>query len=104
LSRIIVTGSKYFDDYSLLKNKLDNFLKDILPNVVIVSGESEGVELLSEKYAVERGLDLIGLPIQWDRYGKRAALIRNEIMFANSDYCLIFWDGKSKDRLYSRSS
>jgi hypothetical protein len=98
---VIVTGTKYFDDYSLLKHKLDNFLKDLLPNVVIVSGESEGVETLAEKYAVERDLDICSFPIKWSEYGKKAALIRNDVMYNFADACLILWDGVSKDTGYS---
>lgn len=99
--KVIVTGSKYFDDYTLLKQKLNYLLKDKLPNVVIVSGESDGVELLAEKYAVERFLDLCSFPIHWSEYGKSAALRRNELMYKFADSCLIFWDGKSKDTGYA---
>ncbi|MCM3764608.1 DUF2493 domain-containing protein [Neobacillus niacini] len=97
---MIVTGLKGFDNYPLLKQKLDFFLKDKLPNVVIVSGEAEGVKRLAEKNAVERHLDICSFPIDWEKYGRQAAVIRNNSMFDRSDSCLIFWDGKSQDTGY----
>ncbi|PLS04039.1 SLOG family protein [Neobacillus cucumis] len=101
MCRVIVTGSKNFDDYTLLKQKLDNYLKDKESDVVIVSSEAEGVETLAEKYAVERFYDICCFPIHWAKYGKKAALIRNDLMYKFADACLILWDGVSKDTGYT---
>ncbi|MEH7419555.1 SLOG family protein [Neobacillus drentensis] len=101
MCRLIVTGSKNFNNYPLLKQKLDDFLKDKDSDVVIVSGEADGVETLSEKYAVERFYDICCFPIHWTKYGKKAAFIRNELMFNFANNCLIFWDGKSNDTGYT---
>ncbi|MFS0776063.1 DUF2493 domain-containing protein [Neobacillus sp. 3P2-tot-E-2] len=100
MNKIYVTGSKNCDNYTLIKQKLDYHLKDKLPNVVIVSGEADGVELLAEKYAVERDLDICSFPIDWQKHGKQAAVIRNNILCDFIDSCLIFWDGISKDTGY----
>jgi uncharacterized phage-like protein YoqJ len=98
--RVIVTGSKNMDDYETIRKKLDILLIG-LTNVVILTGGEMGVELLAEKYCVEMGHDIVCLPIDWEEYGKKAAIIRNEYMYKNADHCIIFWDGKSQDTGYS---
>ena len=45
--KIIVAGSRTFDDYTLLKEKLDFFLKN-QKDVVIVSGTAKGADKLGE--------------------------------------------------------
>lgn len=94
-TRVIVTGSKYFEDYQFIKSKLDELLIDDMKDVVILSGgEDSGVELLAEKYAVERFLDVSIFPIDWDNHGKSAGIIRNGLMYGTADYAIIFWDGQ----------
>ena len=38
LFKVVVAGGRYFNDYDLLKNKLDRLLTNYLPHVEIVSG------------------------------------------------------------------
>jgi hypothetical protein len=92
-TRVIVTGSKTFEDYQFIRCKLDELLND-MKDVVILSGEETGIETLSEKYAVEKGLDISRFPINWDDHGRSAGIIRNGLMYGTADYAIIFWDGQ----------
>lgn len=94
--KLIVAGSRNFDDYDFLKDTLDHLLQNKLPNVVIVSGNARGADVLGEKYAVERGLDIAEFPAEWDKHGKSAGYRRNVEMADYSDACVVFWDGVSK--------
>lgn len=96
----LVVGSRIFDNYELMKEKLDNLLQH-QDKVVIVSGGAKGVDTLAEQYAHEKGYYLEVFPANWKQYGKRAGYIRNEEMhkrIAQSDKrgVVAFWDGKSK--------
>lgn len=92
--KLIVAGSRGFNDYKLLKNKLDFFLKK-QTNISIISGTAKGADKLGERYAREKDYDLIQLPAEWDKYGKKAGYLRNVEMANIADAVVLFWDGKS---------
>ena len=62
----LVAGSRTFNDYALLKNKLDAILSNHAPYVTIVSGGAKGADALAEQSADECGYE-------------------KKIFFANSD-------------------
>jgi len=94
--KVIVAGGRYFNDYELLKNKLDYILQNKLPNVEIVSGTAKGADTLGERYAKENNLGIHRKPADWDTFGKSAGYRRNAEMADYSDGCVCFWDGKSR--------
>ena len=95
--KLIVAGSRSFNDYDLLKRKLDHLLanKD-LATVHIVSGTARGADQLGERYAKERGCQLERFPANWARYGKSAGFERNTRMANHADALMAFWDGESR--------
>lgn len=95
LSRVIVAGSRDFNDYQLLKDKLDYYLQN-LPDIEIVSGGAKGADALGERYSEEAGYPLKVFPADWDDLGKRAGHVRNAQMAKYANYLVAFWDGKSK--------
>jgi hypothetical protein len=48
--------------------------------VVIISGGAKGADSLGERYAQERGLEVKVFRADWDKYGKRAGILRNTKM------------------------
>lgn len=93
--KIIVAGSRSFNEYNTLKSKLDHFLSKI-NHPVIVSGTANGADKLGEKYAKEKDFKIKRFPANWDKHGKRAGYLRNEEMAKYADGCVVFWDGESK--------
>lgn len=91
--RIIVAGSRTFNDYALLEDRLNFFLSECKP--VIVCGEAKGADSLGRKYAEEHNIAIASYPADWNKYGKRAGYLRNEEMAVNADGAVVFWDGKS---------
>jgi len=104
--RIIIAGSRDFNDYKLLKKSI----KDILTNtslkginkIKIISGTARGADQLGEKLARQFKLEIVTFPAKWDIYGKRAGYIRNEEMakyaIQDNNYGMLvaFWDGESR--------
>ena len=86
----------FFDNYELLKDKLDKLLKLRSSNCSIVSGTARGADSLGEVYAKEKGYLLTKFPAQWDKFGKSAGYRRNEEMAKNADGLVAFWDGQSR--------
>lgn len=93
--KVIVAGSRTFNDYPKLKKKLDSILRN-QKDVTIISGTALGADRLGERYALENYHKLEQFPAMWDLFGKKAGYMRNEEMAKNADSCIIFWDGKSK--------
>lgn len=93
--RVIVAGSREFNDYPKLKKKLDIILKN-QKDITIISGTANGADKLGERYASEKHYNLEQYPAMWDLFGKKAGYMRNEEMAKVADACVVFWDGKSK--------
>ena len=94
--KVIIAGSRTFNDYELLKNFADYKLKNIHDNIEIVSGGAKGADTLGEQYARERGYIIKVFPANWNEQGKAAGYIRNTEMARYADALIAFWDGKSR--------
>lgn len=106
--RVIIAGSRDFDDFPMLMSKCTDILSTIantndnLDKVRIVSGAARGADKLGEQYAKLLGYEVSRFPADWDNLGKRAGYVRNAEMakFAveDSNYGVLiaFWDGVSK--------
>lgn len=98
---IIVTGTKSFGKYELLKKKCDQYLNALTDDsdsesIVIITGDDGGAEQLAQKYANESGLESVVYPLEYEKYGSLAAQVRNTNMVADADGAICFWDGSSK--------
>ena len=95
--KVIIAGTRDFNDYDYLKKNVDYFLQDFNPNKIeIVSGNARGADKLGERYAKEHNLPVKLFSANWDKYGKRAGYLRNQEMADYSDMLIAFWDEKSK--------
>ena len=100
--RVIVAGSRMFNDYDLLKNVLSDFVKHHgTERITIISGGAAGADQLGERYARENKILFKVFPAQWNIHGKRAGYLRNLQMMnyaieVGNSYLIAFWDGKSK--------
>lgn len=93
--KIIIAGSRNFNNYQKLKQECDKFLQDY-KNIEIVSGAHyKGADKLGEKYASEKKIKIIKFPADWIKYGKAAGPKRNNQMAIYADALIAFWDGKS---------
>lgn len=100
--RVIICGSREFDDYEFLRDKCDKILSrkaaDTTEEIVIVSGCAKGADTLGERYASERGYQVLRYPAQWDKYGKSAGYRRNKEMAEVSNACIAFLSLTSENR------
>lgn len=83
MTRVIIAGSRKFNDYQKMLEVLDNLgihLIDTIDPVEIVSGHASGADALGERFAKSYGYSLKIFPADWSTYGKAAGPIRNEEM------------------------
>jgi len=100
--KLAVVGSRGFNDYDLLKSKL-NAIHLRKPITCIVSGGAKGADSLGEKWAKENGIETLIFIPDWDKYGKKAGFLRNEDIIKNSDAVVAIWDEVSKGTAHSIS-
>lgn len=101
--RIIVAGSRDFNDFGLVDKTLTKYMTDMSltkDDIEIVSGCARGADKLGEQFATKHNIACAKFPAEWDRYGKSAGYRRNAQM---ADYAIqetgvlfAFWDGSSK--------
>ncbi|MDH5727387.1 MAG: DUF2493 domain-containing protein [Gammaproteobacteria bacterium] len=63
---------------------------------VVVSGTAKGADKLGEQWAKQRNLIIEKYPADWEKYGKKAGPIRNQLMAENADGLIALWDNKSR--------
>lgn len=83
MTRIIIAGSRKFNDYEKMLDALDNLgihLINTMDPVEIVSGHAPGADTLGEKFAKAYGYPCKIFQADWSTYGKAAGPIRNEEM------------------------
>lgn len=101
--RVIVAGSRDFNDFSLVEKSLMSYFKENQlhrADIEIISGTARGADRLGEIFANKYGLKLTKFPADWDYYGKSAGYVRNEQMakYASKENGVLFafWNGTSK--------
>lgn len=100
--RIIVAGSRTFDDYPLLKRTMDKILAHVKrskidTSIKIISGGAKGADRLGEQWAYENMISYEIFRADWGKHGKAAGPIRNQEMIdeGKADALVALWDGRS---------
>ena len=62
----------------------------------IISGGARGIDRCARNYALERHICIIEILPEYELYGRRAPLLRNDWIIKLCDMMYIFWDGKSR--------
>ena len=93
--KVIVAGTRTFENYNLLERKLNKILQNY-GTVEIVSGGAKGADSLGEKYADLRGHKLAKFLPNWGLWGKQAGIRRNVYMAQYATHLVAFWDGRSR--------
>jgi hypothetical protein len=93
--KIIIAGSREFNNYNFLKHHVENILETVYspyPEVIqdcitIISGHANGADKLGERFAIEHHMNLKLFPADWNTFGMSAGYKRNVQMaeFAKDD-------------------
>ena len=86
--KLAIVGGRYFSDYNKFKIIVSEHIKDIgVPNEII-SGGAIGVDTMAEKYANENNIPIIVFKPDWNKYGKKAGILRNTDIIEASTHVL----------------
>lgn len=89
IRRLLVTGSRGWTDAELIRRELAARYR---PGTVLVSGACpRGADAIAERAWARMGGWTERHPAQWDRYGRRAGMLRNQEMAdLGADECVAF--------------
>lgn len=94
--KLVIVGSRTFNDYRLAENIINHIAVEYgYKYIEIVSGGARGADAIGERYADNNGITKKIIPVDWNRWGKRAGFIRNVDIIDNCDICICFWDGEN---------
>jgi len=98
--RIVIAGSRSITDYELVRKAIEDsgFLID-----VVISGGARGVDRIGEEWAQKNGKPINRFLPDWERYGKSAGFIRNDLMIRNADGAIFVYDGTSRGTAHTIS-
>ena len=85
---VAVIGSR-----SLTVDKLEDYLP--INTTEIVSGGAKGIDACAKNYAINKGLKITEFLPDYATYGRKAPLIRNQLIIDYADCVIAFWDGTS---------
>ena len=74
MKKVIIAGSRNFNNYALLKSELDKLFNEPF---IIVSGGAKGADTLGERFADEFNIKKNIILPNWQKYGKSAGFKRN---------------------------
>jgi hypothetical protein len=60
-----------------------------------------GIDTIAENWAKENGISVETYIPDLKKYGRGAAILRNNQMVLTADQVIAFWDGKSKGRKHT---
>lgn len=91
--KIAVIGSR-----SLTVSNLSSYLPQ--ETTEIVSGGAKGIDICAKSYAIKNGLKITEFLPDYNKYGRAAPIIRNDLIIDYSDEVFAFWDGHSRGTKY----
>jgi len=107
--KIAIVGSREFSDMKFAQRVIMKELLFAIPctddvnqeELVLVSGGARGIDTLAEQEADKLKMNKTIFPAEWNKYGKSAGFIRNELIIKEADRVIAFWDGRSKGTKHS---
>ena len=91
--RVIIAGSRDITNYRIVSDIIDNSGFNIS---VILSGNARGVDRLGIRYARDNGIPIEIFEPDWEKFGKKAGIIRNCEMGDKAEGLIAIWDGTSR--------
>ena len=98
--KIAIVGSRGFSDKDFIQGLTYKLIRDG-ELTEFISGGARGVDTWAQEIAEDFELKKTIFKPDWDKYGKQAGYLRNELIVKEADMVLAFWDGKSKGTKHS---
>lgn len=104
--RILVTGSRFWDDWPLIRDALIEVWNEFgrPDDVTVVHGGAMGADTIADVEATLNGWRVEVHPAKWSLFGKKAGILRNvEMVDSGADICLAFIKDNSRGATHCAS-
>jgi hypothetical protein len=104
--KVLVCGSRYFEDWFTVIDVLDVVDEQIGEITHIISGGAKGADYLGKRYATVKEIPFTEYPADWETHGRAAGPIRNKQMLVEGkpDVVVAFDDSGAGTRDMIRQS
>lgn len=76
--RVIVCGGRDYADREKVFAELDSIRLSVpLDTLMIIQGGAKGADALAREWCLQRHVEYVNVPADWEAYGKRAGPLRN---------------------------
>lgn len=93
MSRILICGSRDFDDQELFDRVMSHLPPEYFPIEAVMEGGAEGADRMAREWALEYrdyyGFQYLLFRAEWDKYGRSAGPRRNARMIAEGRPTLV---------------
>jgi len=79
LTLVLFTGGRDFKDEDHVLEVVYK-INEMFERPIIIQGMAKGADMISDKMAEKVGVERVGIPAAWKRYGNGAGPIRNTLM------------------------
>lgn len=88
----MITGSRKWTDKEALFDFLDQVIKDWGKPDLFIHGGAAGADIMGHEWAASRGIksEFVRFLPDWDKYGKGAGHIRNQLMVDEATHAVAF--------------
>jgi hypothetical protein len=90
--KIAIIGGRDFTNKQLFLHCMTPLIPKI---TTVVSGGARGADKMGEEWAIANNIPTEIYYPDWDKYGKRAGFVRNQLIVEAADCVIAFWDNKS---------
>ena len=87
---IAIVGSRNFNNQKYFNLALESIQNQIKNVTHFVSGGAKGADLMGQKWAEQKGLEIKIFYPDWNKHGRAAGVIRNTDIVKNSDIIIAF--------------
>ncbi len=92
--KLAIVGSRNFTDYNKFLDIVQKYFREEIDE--IISGGAYGADSLAYRFAKNWKIPFQEFTPNWEKYGKKAGIIRNQKIVDRADIVIAFWDGFSK--------
>ena len=94
--RLLACGGRDFIDGAYVEAVLS-----IYPITLLICGMARGADTLAYQYARANNIPTLEFPADWQRYGKRAGMVRNTVMLTEGkpDLVIAFPGGRGTEMM-----
>lgn len=92
MMKLAIIGARTLPDFD------KSAIKECIPpeTTAILSGGAVGIDTLAEEVAAELGLPFEAVLPNYQKYGKKAPIVRNKAIVEKADRVLAVWDYRSR--------